>query len=354
MTHQQLLNMNLAFSMTGVVGVLIAGAILTGLLCARAYKTALQRLFIYTVLIALTQASCHAANIEYRYINSTTLREELCAALGFVSNWASWSLFAFYLLIMLYLLMLVCVQVRASAAVATRSTKTKFLGVLLELVTVVGLIAACGLISSVPYYQKLYGFQEGHCWIRRFKMNSCNETAFLATFLYECPLYELTGLLAVLISLGFIVFNCTMSSRLQHAKLIVRRLAILLVAVILFLVIFNLMLLTDSYIKGYGGKIFIATFATLVELIVLCGYLLAMYSPTSCVPFCKKKKRKVATKQSISNVVKDYGTYCESDPVSVPSDTYFDVEYTGEFTTVQATQSDSLIEKTVGREHVIS
>ena len=58
---KHLLKVAITFSAAGGVGVLVASVILIVLLYARAYKTVLQRLIIYSVLAVIFQDSCHLA-----------------------------------------------------------------------------------------------------------------------------------------------------------------------------------------------------------------------------------------------------------------------------------------------------
>ena len=93
-------NINLAMSVSGGIGVLIASGILGGVLCGKAYKTLLQRLFIYAVLAVLIHDSCHIADIVHRYNTAP----QVCSFLGFLANWSSWSVNLFYLAMILIFL----------------------------------------------------------------------------------------------------------------------------------------------------------------------------------------------------------------------------------------------------------
>ena len=90
----QLRNINLAMSITGGIGVLIALIIMVGLLCSRSYKTVLQRLFIYTVLAVIVQDLSHVANL-YPFLHHYKVQEEVCDIIGFLSSWSAWCLYIF-------------------------------------------------------------------------------------------------------------------------------------------------------------------------------------------------------------------------------------------------------------------
>ena len=59
LTSDQLKQIGLAMSISGGVGVLMAGIILIALLSVKAYKTILQRLFLYTVLTLIVHDLSH-------------------------------------------------------------------------------------------------------------------------------------------------------------------------------------------------------------------------------------------------------------------------------------------------------
>lgn len=250
----QLRNINLAMSITGGIGVLAASMIMVGLLCSRSYKTVLQRIFIYTVLTVIVQDLSHVANLEYLYLfhHNMSLKEKLCGVIGFLSSWSGWCLYIFYVMIILYLLVMVCLQIRSTSSNALQVLKrSPFLRVLLEFVAVMAVILAPVAILWVPYHDKLYGFDGTICFIKQFKANSSEQVGFSYLFVYGFGVYEVIGFITLCIALGMIIIYCTLFTRLQRAKQMVKHLVILISAVVANLLILS-MLVAINYLKfGY-------------------------------------------------------------------------------------------------------
>jgi len=76
-------------------------------------------------------------------------------------------------------------------------------------------------------------------------------------------------------------------------------------------------------------EIYFAAAATIKDLIFLGGYILTFYFP-KC-PKCTRRRIAPRGFQRKEEKSKEYGTFKESDRVSAPSNTEFQVQYTGEF-----------------------
>jgi hypothetical protein len=101
-TIAELRNINLTLSITGGVGCLMTALVLVVLSCIKAYKSTLQRLFMYGVLSTMIHEATHLASIEQRFQYSHQAR--VCAALGFLTNWTAWVVCDFHVCIVAYLL----------------------------------------------------------------------------------------------------------------------------------------------------------------------------------------------------------------------------------------------------------
>lgn len=327
----ELRNTNLAYSVTGGVGVLLAASILLGLLCARAYKTVLQRLFLYTVLTVIVQESIHLANLEELYHYDQMLKDRICGAIGFARNWSAWSLYLLYLVMILYLLLVVCVQVQSrSHTLIDILSRSKFLRVLLEFLTVTAAILGPGVILWVPYRDQQYGLTGYYCTLKPYNVKSCAEFGFAYRFIYVFLFYELLGSTAVITAVVLIVVYCALSARLQHAKHMIKHLGVLLTAIILNMIILNLLLGIELIFKShYGLNVVFAIFATMNDFIFLSGYLLTFH----CFKLCNIAKKYVR-REKFHKHRKEYGSYKESDRTTVPSATYYNVGYTGGFTDI--------------------
>ena len=332
----ELLNIAITYTATGGVGVLVACTILLVLLYARAYKTTLQRLIIYSVLTVLFQDSCHFASIMVypHNANATHLEDSTqCAWLGFISNWSGWTEYMFFLVIIFYLLGVVCVQVKGSV----QKKWLKVWKITFEVSLVLTCIFLPGLVMWIPMHDKKYGLDNGHCFFRILCDKSKEKSYFWYVFFFNFFGYELVTLFCVLIAIGLFVVYCVLSTKLQSAKVMMKYLTVLLGAVIINSVILNIIMVmyTNSSIAD-RLRLFTAVFATVDDFVFLSGYLLVFYSSKLSTPF--KKLIKWFSKRKMIPLMDgtDYGTFKESERRTAPSETYYShsVPYTGAFTSV--------------------
>lgn len=259
----QLRDINLAMSITGGLGALLAGIVLLALLCTRAYKTVLQRLFIFTVLALILQEACHAANIEQLYQYNQSSQEEICDAIGFIASWSGWCLYVLYLVIILYLLVIVCVQIGCLSCTAVQRSKS--VRVTLELSVVTASLVGPALVLWVPYRDDEFGFNGYYCFMKQTKAGSCIPLNITYRFFFDYLMYGVVGSIAVIIALGMIGVYCMISNRLQSAKHLVKYLTILLIAIIINMMILILMFVIDTYSHAnhqFALRVCFAIFAT--------------------------------------------------------------------------------------------
>ena len=313
--HQR--QVNLAVSVLGGVGGLLSLGILAGVLCGKAYKTILQRLFIFAVCTVLVHNICHVANILYRDHRN----HELCEFLGFLDNWMDWSVNCLYLGIELHLMVVAYLQVKATPKLVAKCKKS---GVVFELVMVSGALLVPLVIIWVPYYGNEYGYDEGLCW---FSSSSSRSTKLL--YGYSFP--EVHGSIAAIVALGLIIAYCSLSIRLRlrQARNIIRNLVILLVAAVLHMVVLNMFLAMEySNSSSYHLQLIEAIFDTTDKYILLVGYLSAFHMTKACELIKKVKKN---SHRDHLQLGKEDATYTESSRVTYPSHTFFSVSHTGEF-----------------------
>ena len=131
-------------------------------------------------------------------------------------------------------------------------------------------------------------------------------------------------------TVGIIIMYCTVASKYSNVRRLLRHIIILSLAIVIFMVLLNLMLMVDLLkSESYNRQLCFAVAATLKDLIFLSGYILTFYGP-KCV-------KKTTSKERLHNkegTGKEYGTFKESDRVSAPSSTFYQVQFTGQFTSV--------------------
>lgn len=325
----QLKIINLTLSITGSVGMLVAGVIWTVLLCVKAYKTVLQRLFIYGVLSTFTHEATHAASIEHQF--KYKYQDQVCSHLGFLNNWTIWIVSNFHMCIVAYLLFVVYTQVRGDPF--PRLSHSKSGKRTLEVACVLLSIFLPVTILWIPYLYNEYGLDVSWCWMKEYT-SDCNSTSLTSLIVFGYSSFEVVGFVGLVTAVGIVVVYCKLAARFANAKRLLRQVLILVLAIITFMVVLNIMLQIDifkSKSPSFAKEIYFALAITIKDLIFLSGYLVTFYSPK-----CRKKRKATSLgfPQGEEKGGKEYGTFKESDRTSALSYTDFQVQYTGGFTDI--------------------
>lgn len=335
-SDHQLKMINLTLSITGCVGMLIAAITGMALLCVKAYKTVLQRLFLYGVFSTMVHEGTHVASVEHHFHYDH--QGQVCAHLGFLVNWTTWIICNFHMCIIAYLLFVVYTQVRGDPF--PRLSRSKRWKRVLEAACVLLSIFLPVTILWVPYLSHEYGLDESWCWIKAFDTN-CKSTGLSDKLIYGYSYFEAVGLVALLMALGITVVYCKLAARFADAKQLLRQVLMLVLAIVGFMIILNIMLGIDILRSSYTMEIYFAAAATINDLVFLGGYILTFYFP-KCLNYARRRFTFQAFRFTFQAFrrreerrgEKEYGTFKESDRVSAPSNTEFQVQYTGEFTSV--------------------
>ena len=97
------------------IAVLVASLILIITLCVKAYRSILQRFFMWFVLAILVNSSCNVASVLYKFHHGDTVIEvndRACRYLGFLLIWTSWCVCTINMAVMLYLVIFVLTTTR--------------------------------------------------------------------------------------------------------------------------------------------------------------------------------------------------------------------------------------------------
>ncbi len=164
----QLRNINLTLSVTGGIGSLLAALVVVVLTCVGAYKSILQRLFMYGVLSTMIHEATHLASIEQRF--QYNHQAQVCAALGFLTNWTAWVVCDFHVCIVGYLLCVVYSQLKGNN-LFLKIARSPTLKRLTEVICIVLSVLLPLVILWVPFTNSMYGLDESWCWIKAFDKN---------------------------------------------------------------------------------------------------------------------------------------------------------------------------------------
>lgn len=324
LNQTQLKMISLLMAIGGGLGTVVTTVILVGLILAKAYKTVLQRFFIWTVISVFIHLLVHSSSIEEYFSYNSALQDKVCSALGFVHNLIGWCEYVFYTDMIVYLLLIVHIQIRGSAY---GFTQEKWVRVTLECCVVLGSVLIPLSIVWVPYYQHYYGYTYGFCWLKAFNKN-CHEVSWKYKLIYGFSALEIAGLVAICICIGIVIFYCTLPVRIRRAKQIILRILVLLSAVILNFLLLNFIVVIEATVwGGYHLKMAYTLIATLTDCSFMFGYLLAFYK---CSAF---RLRGISQGIQRNNSMR-YRTFVRSEVVTRPSSTFFEAEYTGNFTSI--------------------
>lgn len=329
---------------TSAVGVLISWAILVLLLTARAYKSFLQRLFMWIVLTVLLHDLCRTAAILYEFHRGSTTIEVLqdhgCEVLGFVTIWTFWCIYMLCVDLSFYLLMLVWIQTRpGNSAIVAKFRSSKLSRTLLEAFVILTTLLGPLVILWVPYVENQYGFGGGICGLKPSNETHTSNKDTIVISIFNYSNIELAGLAALISLVVVVITYFTLSVRIQHAKRAVKNILFFLMGIFAYVMAYNVLLVILKYVKrGYPVSVLSVCIAVAGKFVLLFGYILAFHFSKLCDPIKKitVKKQEAGQEQHQKSTKQDMNK--EKEPLlsqQLPTrSTYFDVPYTGGFTSI--------------------
>ena len=239
---------------TSAVGVLISWAILVLLLMAKAYKSFLQRLFLWIVLTVLLHDLCRTASILYdfhhgSYNNRGVGTTMAGAILGFVAIWTFWCIYMLCVDLSLYLLTIVWIQTRESSAVVAKFRNSKLSRILLEFLVISGTLFGPLVILWVPYYENQYGFGGGICGLKPSNRSAVTRQDDITISIFNYSNIELAGLAALIATLIVAIVYFTLSVKIQHAKKAMKNIFFFLLGIFVYVMAYNVLLVTLKSVK---------------------------------------------------------------------------------------------------------
>lgn len=338
--QEDIAKIRIAITVTSGIGMFVGIMIIIVMLSAKAYKSFLQRLILWLMLMVLLQDLCRVAGIYHKFCYGKTfivvLQDKACEILGFITIWIFWCIYMFLIAIILYLFIMVVLQTRDDSALIAKFRNSTRLQILLEFGITLGTLFGPGVALWVPYYENQYGFDGAKCGLKpsNYSARSRKDDAVISVYNYTN--IELTGLIAILAALAMGIVYCTSSARLQQAKRVIKNVLIFLVGVIGYVVVYDLLNVTLKFVKGgYQLSIFSVCFAVAGKFVLLIGYLSAFHFSKLCDPMKKLLKSKVtAPLLQEHKHEKHYNSVKETKSSEPTRSTFFDVPYTGQFTTI--------------------
>ena len=119
------INVQIAYTVASSIGVFVSSVLLVAVIAAKAFKSFLQRLFIFIVVTTLVHDVFRVASIYHKPEYGD--RDGPCLFLAMANMWMHWCLYLFLTAGVIYLLVIVCIQSRESSTAVSKIRSSKLL-----------------------------------------------------------------------------------------------------------------------------------------------------------------------------------------------------------------------------------
>ena len=214
--------------------------------------------------------------------------------------------------------------------------KFKALKNTLEFLVISGTLFGPLVILWVPYYENQYGFGGGICGLKPSNRSAVTRQDDITISIFNYSNIELAGLAALIATLIVAIVYFTLSVKIQHAKKAMKNIFFFLLGIFVYVMAYNVLLVTLKSVKrGLPVSILSVCIAVAGKFILMFGYILAFHFSKLCDPI---KKLTVNKKHvAIQEQPRRYGSHEKTEPLLADQptrSTYFDVPYTGGFTSI--------------------
>ena len=324
-----------AVTVESTIGLALQSTVLVILVCSKAYKTFLQRLFVWIVAALIVSEITRVTSLVHHKISEN----DVCTALGFVHLWSWWTVYMFLTALIVYLLIKVYRKTRDNSTVisgiAARLKNSKSLRILLEIGTVLMLLTTPMAVLWFPFYANLYGHNDIRCIIKS-STNLPKYSEAMVDIIVFSP-QNLAAAIAIVVALCLMMQYHKLQ---QHrvARQVIKKLILSLLIVVFFSVADNVMTVLSYYLEVDGFHFNMArTCASLmitgaIKTVLLLGYLLGFHFSITLNPFkklCRGRNHKAAGQNEYD--CNEYGTFRKSSRDSAPSHTTFNPSHTADF-----------------------
>ena len=336
---QELKDLNFSRCITAVVCALILILLLVTLCYSKVYSTMTHRIFLYLIFVTLAEEVFFAANLilqPYFKINSTAEDYLVgpCRILGFLVHWSSMCYVFSAAGTIVHAIILMCIIIRYPQCLSTnnipscctpRARKVVVDIIYLSIVILVPLIFVCPLIKAS------YGLTIAWCWIQP---NSCSDKGILDQIFYGYSIYEGLGILCFAALVILSIIYCKLSPNNSRAKVLLFRILMMTMFILFYIIFITIDMLVYIYYSRthhpyYAVMVMEAVGVPMGTLIVPLGYLCSFYYQHFHRTCCTR-----ATRRQYEKLDAGKATCPASERITQPSNTFFDIPYTGGFTSV--------------------
>ena len=370
---------NYSYVISGGLGLTTTLVLLSLLILYKAFKTALQRLFLYFTLAVGISDVIQVLNVELQFEGS----RDFCSWLGFLGQWTSLSFRLLAIGLVLYISAVTFQKFRShSLCLCSKTVSTKFI-VFLEVLYLSAIILIPGAGLSVVLKQHEYGLSESTCWLK-----VCNDThdpmknhsSYYSLVNLSAPIFQTILLLALLVLM--MMFHLTIlkyqqSREVKHSSLCR---SLLLFSIVLISMMAKLCEAAVNLhpkrfsVNYFYYDLFDELIQTIINNLLPFGFAVYLYSPKKlklasmkkafqewhdCYALCSyccrgsrvcwfiKYKRSQPSNDNVDD--EDSNTFEGSVNYSTPSHTTYSTPYTNEFTEIteilSCAQEDNKVSK---------
>ena len=227
-TGEQLRILNLVRSLSGIMCLLLVMLILLLLIFYKAYKTTLQRLFLYITTTTVLEEVAFSLAIEHQFYYAH--QDKMCVFFGFLLEWTVSITNYLILCKIFFLLYVVCSNLHGNPLKSTKSSRKKCLFIIIEVLCV--LLSVCFPLTylHIPFLHKTYSLAGGWCWIETIN-EQCKDVGLKDQIVLGYGIFEVVGLLSILLATVFAIIYCRQAyvhKTVRHQHLITLRQTLLL------------------------------------------------------------------------------------------------------------------------------
>lgn len=217
--------LRIAYYSANAIGVVGASVLLIAMLCIKAFKTVLQRLFIVVVVVTLVHDTCRLASIFYRKDHS---QDQACILLALVLQWCHWCLYLSLSVVVACLLTMVCMYSQQNSMIVHKVRSSKRLRILIEVGVNTGMLLAPWTLIWAPLIRDQYGFDGIVCAIVPSNSSTDTFTApdSLVHIFYDYAPRAIFAAISGISAAGMVVVYCIMPVEMKEARKVIKKLTI--------------------------------------------------------------------------------------------------------------------------------
>ena len=352
---------NLTYSVNGAVCFVISYIIVLLLLISKSYHTLLERLFLYLMVVTSVRELDHALSVELYFGYSGG-----CKLIGFINVWTGILHCVFTVSIITSLFFRVLYLARGDTG--PRFLKSKSQRMKLECLFVVLSSVSAFVYAFIPHFSDDYGPAGAWCWI---KTPNKNCTTTLSSRLYQILsgyIFDVSGGIIgsiLLILMAVVYYRLYLA---PQARTLLKKTSAVIICSLLYVAAIIFALIIRMSNKSYHRVTIWLSSAILYpsgSLFFPVGFILCFYpvknifKSTMCEKvkkcFCYLcDKRKVRRERTVSLQELESSmsaSILESSRVSSPSQTFFHVPYTNNFTHITTEHAPLLSDDSDDREY---